>query len=241
MPPRNVTPTEVGVQARFEASRTVAQMQRGKRFDMTQGLIVTGTDTDVGKTVFAAALSGALGAYYWKPIQCGLAEGGDTSRIRALSGLAPDHVLPEIYRLEMAASPHRAAEAEGLEISIAKLKLPEAPGPLVVEGAGGLMVPVNRQTLLIDVFASWRLPVVLVARTALGTINHTLLSIEALNGRNIPILGVAFVGDEMPDTEQTIAEMGNVRRLGRLPHLDTLTRATLSDAFASHFRVEDFR
>ena len=103
------------------------------------------------------------------------------------------------------------------------------------------MVPVNRQTLLIDVFASWRLPVVLVARTALGTINHTLLSIEALNGRNIPILGVAFVGDEMPDTEQTIAEMGNVRRLGRLPHLDTLTRATLSDAFASHFRVEDFR
>jgi dethiobiotin synthetase len=208
---------------------------------MTQGVIVTGTDTGIGKTVFAAALAGALRATYWKPIQCGLEEGGDSERIRTLSGLAPDRIHPEAYRLAMAASPHRAAEAEGIEISVSKLGLPDVEGPLVIEGAGGLMVPVNRQALLIDVFASWRLPVVLVARTSLGTINHSLLSIEALNGRNIPLLGVAFVGDEMPDTERTIAEMGNVRRLGRLPHLASLDRESLAAAFANAFRLEDFR
>jgi dethiobiotin synthetase len=208
---------------------------------MTQGLIVTGTDTGVGKTVFAAALAGALGATYWKPIQCGLDGGGDSARVRALAGLPPGRVIPEAYRLAVPASPHRAAEAEGIAISLARLEPPKVDGPLVIEGAGGLMVPVNRQALLIDVFASWRLPVVLVARTALGTINHSLLSIEALNGRNIPILGIAFVGEEIADTERTIAEMGNVRRLGRLPLLDALTPAKLAAAFAAHFRLEDFR
>jgi dethiobiotin synthetase len=208
---------------------------------MTQGIIVTGTDTGIGKTVFAAALAGALGASYWKPIQCGLDDGGDRERVQALSGLAPDRLLPERYRLAMPASPHRAAEAERIEISLADLTAPDVKGPLVVEGAGGLMVPVNRQTLMIDVFASWRWPVVLVARTALGTINHSLLSIEALNGRNIPILGIAFVGDEMPDTQHTIAEMGNVRALGRLPRIEPLDRISLASAFAAHFDVEDFR
>lgn len=208
---------------------------------MTQGLIVTGTDTGVGKTVFAAALAGALQATYWKPIQCGLADGGDRERVEALTALPPNRIVPEAYRLQMPASPHRAAEAEGIEISLSKLALPKVEGPLVVEGAGGLMVPINRQALMIDLFASWRLPVVLVARTALGTINHSLLSIEALNGRNIPILGVAFVGEEIADTERTIAEMGNVRRLGRLPLIETLTPARLADAFAAHFRAEDFR
>lgn len=208
---------------------------------MIQGVIVTGTDTGVGKTVFAAALAGALGATYWKPVQCGLEDGGDSERVAALAGLPPERIRPEAYRLAMPASPHRAAEAEGLDIRVSDLRLPDVDGPLVVEGAGGLMVPVNRQALMIDVFASWRLPVVLVARTALGTINHSLLSIEALNGRNIPILGIAFVGEAMPDTEATIAEMGGVRRLGRLPRLDPLTRESLAAAFAASFRLEDFR
>jgi dethiobiotin synthetase len=208
---------------------------------MTQGFIVTGTDTNVGKTVFAAALTNALGAKYWKPIQAGLDGETDADCVRTLANLAQDRILPEAYRLAMPASPHRAAEAEGIEISPAKLKLPDVDGPLVVEGAGGLMVPVNRQTLMIDVFASWRLPVVLVARTALGTINHSLLSIEALNGRNIPILGIAFIGDEIGDTERTIVEMGNVKKLGRLPRLDHITPSKLTNAFAEHFSIEDFR
>ncbi|WP_072395028.1 dethiobiotin synthase [Hyphomicrobium sp. CS1GBMeth3] len=207
----------------------------------TQGIVVTGTDTDVGKTVFAAALADALGATYWKPIQSGLEDGGDSARVRELSGLPPDRIHPEAYRLKLPASPHRAAEAEGREISLAQLALPDIDGPLVIEGAGGLMVPVNRQTLMIDVFSAWRLPVVLVARTSLGTINHSLLSIEALNGRNIPILGIAFVGDEVPDSERTIVDMGNARRLGRLPRIAPLTRDNLASAFAEHFRLEDFR
>lgn len=209
---------------------------------MSQGFIVTGTDTGIGKTVMAAAYAGALGATYWKPIQCGLADGGDRERVRTLSGLPEDRLLPETYRFAMAASPHRAAEAEGVTVSVTNLqKLPEVAGPIVIEGAGGLMVPLTREALLIDLFAAWRLPVVLVARTALGTINHSLLSIEALNGRNIPILGIAFVGDEIPDTERTICEMGGVRRLGRLPHLDPLDRTSLSEAFAENFRLEDVR
>jgi len=207
---------------------------------MTQGVIVTGTDTGIGKTVFAAALAGALDADYWKPVQCGLEGGGDSARVRDLGGLAEDRIVPERYRLGLAASPHRAAEAEGVEIRLAELRPPGTGRTLIIEGAGGVMVPVNRETLMIDVFASWRLPVVLVACTALGTINHSLLSIEALNGRNIPILGIAFVGEAMPDTERTIAEMGNVRRLGRLPHLDPLSRASLGEAFHASFRREDF-
>ena len=205
-------------------------------------LIVTGTDTNIGKTVVAAAIAGALGASYWKPIQSGIEpDGTDRDRVGRLSGLPPEKLLPEAYRLQLPASPHFAAEREGVTISVSKLGLPNVEGSLVVEGAGGLMVPVTREWLLIDQFRTWRLPVVLVARTALGTINHTLLSIEALNGRNIPIQGVVFVGDANDDSERTIAEMGNVKRLGRLPRLPSLTQATLATAFRDNFNIEDFR
>jgi dethiobiotin synthetase len=110
-------------------------------------------------------------------------------------------------------------------------------GPLIVEGAGGVLVPITRTLLQADLFARWRAPVVLVARTSLGTINHTLLSLEALRRRSIPVLGVAFVGDSVPDSERTIAEMGEVRRLGRLPILPSLTAQTLRQAFMAHFSL----
>ena len=207
---------------------------------MSAGIIVTGTDTGVGKTVFAAALAGARGASYWKPVQCGLDGGGDVETVRRLSGLPPGRILPEIYRFRTAASPHRAAELDGLEIDIARLEPPGVAGPLVVEGAGGLMVPLTRTALQIEIFARWKMPVVLVARTALGTINHSLLSIEALNRRGIPLIGLAFVGDENKDSERTICEIGGARRLGRLPRLAILDQSSLAAAFAAHFRVEDF-
>jgi dethiobiotin synthetase len=111
---------------------------------------------------------------------------------------------------------------------------------VIVEGAGGLMVPLTRARLLIDVFARWRAPVVLCARTALGTINHTLLSIEALERRDIPLLGVAFIGEAMADTERTIAELGRVRVLGRLPRLAPLTPRTLRSAMAAAFDAAAF-
>ncbi|MEO6092944.1 MAG: dethiobiotin synthase [Novosphingobium sp.] len=206
-----------------------------------QRIIVTGTDTGIGKTVFAAALVGALGGYYWKPVQAGLESGDDSGEVARLSGLLAERILTEAYRLATPCSPHRAAEIDGIAIDPARLISPEVDGPLVVEGAGGVLVPLTRVLTYADVFARWNYPVVLVARTALGTINHSLLSIEALRARGVPILGVAFVGDENADSEATIAEMGRVKRLGRLPLLPLLDRAALAEAFAQNFRIADFQ
>jgi len=204
-------------------------------------IIVTGTDTDIGKTVFAAALAGALDASYWKPVQAGMEAGGDALTVATLSGLPPGQILPEAYCLQTSCSPHRAAEIDGVEIEIDRLALPAVDGPLIVEGAGGVLVPVTRDILFADLFARWAQPVVLVARTGLGTINHSLLSIEALRSRGVPILGVAFVGDAVEDSEATIAAIGGVKRLGRLPHLAPLDAVTLRAAFLAHFDPEDFR
>ncbi len=206
---------------------------------MSGRIVVTGTDTDIGKTVFAAALTAALGAHYWKPVQAGLDDGTDAARIVRLAAIPPERIVPEAYRLATPCSPHRAAELDGVTIDPGRLT-PPALSPLVIEGAGGVLVPVTRELLFADLFANWRLPVVLVARTALGTINHSLLSIEALRSRDVPILGIAFVGDANADTEATITTIGRVPRLGRLPHLDPLDPATLAAAFAAHFRTGDF-
>ncbi|MBB4267035.1 dethiobiotin synthase [Roseospira visakhapatnamensis] len=191
-------------------------------------LIVTGTDTGVGKTVFAAGLTTALGARYWKPVQSGLTEATDSETVRDLSGA---EVLPEAYRLDRPASPHLAAEDMGIEIDLARLALPRVGGPLIVEGAGGVMVPLNRRSVFLDLFVQWQAPIILVARTALGTINHTLLSLRALGGAGCTVAGVAFVGDPVPDVERTITEMGHVRHLGRLPRIGVLTEHALSEAF----------
>lgn len=207
---------------------------------MNRHIVVTGTDTGIGKTVFSAALTGALNAFYWKPVQSGLEEETDTQAVLRLSGIQSTHVLPELYRLNTPASPHLAAEIDGVTIDPTKLVFPNVSGPLVVEGAGGLMVPLTRETTYIDQMARWGAPVVLCARTTLGTINHTLLSVEALRHRGIPLLGVAFIGDENPDSERTIAEMGHVKRLGRLPSLAVLTQDNLREAFAQNFTAEDF-
>ena len=203
-------------------------------------IFVTGTDTDIGKTIFSAALAGALKASYWKPIQAGGLEESDSDRVRALSGLPPSKVLAEGYRLATPCSPHRAAELDGIRIDCDRLQPPEAD-PLIVEGAGGLMVPLTRETLLIDLIARWGMPVVLVARTSLGTINHSLLSLAALRSRRIPVVDIAFVGDSVPDSEEIICAAGGAKRLGRLPNLDPLNRPALEQAFLSNFSLDDFR
>jgi dethiobiotin synthetase len=203
-------------------------------------IVVTGTDTDVGKTVFAAALAGALGSSYWKPVQAGLEGGGDNATIGLLSGLSGGCIFPEAYRFTTPCSPHRAAELDGVSIDPGRLIPPEATS-LVIEGAGGVLVPVTRHLLFADLFAQWNLPVVLIARTGLGTINHSLLSIEALRARRLSILGIAFVGEAQEDSESSIAAIGAVKRLGRLPLLDPLNARTLAAAFQAHFRIEDFQ
>ena len=202
-------------------------------------IVVTGTDTGIGKTVLAAGLAGALGAANWKPIQAGLDGPTDSETVARLAGSSVP-ILPEAWRLKRPASPHFAAECEGVEIDPDRLEIPAVDGPLVIEGAGGLLVPVTRQLLFADLFARWAVPVVLAARTALGTINHSLLSIEALRARGVPLLGIAFIGEANEDSERTIAEMGRVKRLGRLPLLDPLDRDSLAAAVAANFDLADF-
>lgn len=205
-----------------------------------RAIIVTGTDTGIGKTVFSAMLTKALDGVYFKPVQAGLEDETDTQAVRRMTQLDSGHFAPEIYKLNTPASPHRAAELDGIEIDPEKLTPPAPARPLIVEGAGGLMVPVTRNLLQIDLFARWQCPLVLCARTSLGTINHTLLSLEALKARAMTLLGVAFIGDGNDDTERVIIEISGARRLGRLPWLDRLDAASLTDAFDAHFTRRDF-
>lgn len=196
-------------------------------------LVVTGTDTGIGKTVFAAGLAGALGAHYWKPIQAGVDPEGDKETVARLSGLPATHILPEAYRLTTPASPHLAARVDGIRIALDRLALPKVEGPLVVEGAGGVLVPVSEELLMADLFAHWGASVILCARTELGTINHSLLSIEALRARKVEIAGIAFIGDPHAENERIIPRIAGVRSLGRLPRLDPLGRDSLRAAFAA--------
>ncbi len=207
-----------------------------------EALIIAGTDTGVGKTVVSAMLTIALDAAYWKPIQSGSKEGTDSRTIAELTGLGPDRIFPERYLLKEPLSPHRAAELDGVAIDPEVLgELPESSRPLIIEAAGGLLVPITRSRLQIDLISAWGAPVVLVARTSLGTINHSLLSIEALRRRDIPLLGVVFVGDANEDNERTIAESSGARRLGRLPRLEKLGSEELVSAFRDNFDAADFR
>lgn len=202
--------------------------------------VVTGTDTGIGKTIFSAALAAALGGYYWKPVQSGLDEETDSQVVNRLGRLPPRRILPEAYRLRTPASPHLAARLDHVEIELERLTPPVTDAPLVVEGAGGLLVPLTETEVFADVFARWQIPVILCARTGLGTINHTLLSLEALRRRAIPVFGVAFIGDEQAETQRIIAAMGQVRILGRLPRLDPLTPDVLQQAFRENFPLSLF-
>ncbi|MGZ5871445.1 MAG: dethiobiotin synthase [Bradyrhizobium sp.] len=208
---------------------------------MNQRIVVAGTDTGIGKTVFAAGLANLLGANYWKPIQAGIEGETDSQIVARLGGLSDNRILPERYRLQTPASPHHAAAIEGVHIAADELDVPDTgERRLVIEGSGGLLVPLDRTTLYIDVFAKWRIPVVLCARTALGTINHSLLSIEALRNRKVELLGVAFIGESNAESERVICEIGDVRRLGRLPRLSPLSRCILRTAFEASFDAGDF-
>lgn len=190
-------------------------------------LVVCGTDTDVGKTVVSALLVEGLGARYWKPVQSGLAGGSDSERVQRLLELPAERLLPEAYRLSVPVSPHWAAERDGVVIDPERLALPEGEEPLVVECAGGLLVPLRRDWLQIDQILRWGLPVVLVARSGLGTLNHTLLSLEALRQRRIPVLGLVLNGPLHPDNPRTLEQLGGVPVLAELPPLEPLDREGL--------------
>lgn len=206
---------------------------------MENNYIIAGTDTDIGKTVFAASLVGALGGQYWKPIQSGI-ETHDTDIVKLLSGLPDTHFYDEAYVLSAPLSPHRAAELDKVDIDIANIVPPQTNQSLIIELAGGLMVPITRDVLQIDMIKQWTIPVILCARTELGTINHTLLSIEALKIRGLNLHGIAFIGDENKDNIKTIGDFTGVKILGCLPLLDDLNARTLSNAFKQNFNQKDF-
>ncbi len=192
-----------------------------------QGFFVTGTDTNVGKTVVAAWLVARLGASYWKPVQAGNHPETDSEIVGRLTEVAADRILPEAYVLPEPIAPHEAARRAGIAIDMQKLVPPVSERPLVVEGAGGLMVPLTDTALVIDLADQLELPVILVARSTLGTINHTLLSIEAIRRRGIPLAGVVVNGPETPHNRAAIERYGQVEIIAEIPWLDQVTPATL--------------
>lgn len=186
-------------------------------------MFITGTDTNVGKTVAAAWLLRRWDAAYWKPIQSGLDGETDTAMARRLSGLPAQRFHPSAFRLTAPRSPHEAARRDGVHITLDALTPPrETTRPLVVEGAGGILVPLNDEQLMIDLMAHLGWPVLLVARTALGTINHTLLSLECLRARNLTVAGVVLNGPADAENRAAIVHHGRVPILAEIPPLDPL-------------------
>ena len=205
------------------------------------GLVICGTDTDVGKTIVSSFFVQGLQATYWKPIQSGLEEGSDTDTVCKLLNLKKNRSLPEVYKFNPPVSPHWAAEREKKEIDTTLLTLPSVQNFLIIETAGGLMVPITRNWLQIDQLKVWDLPVIIVARSGLGTINHTLLSIEALRKRNVPIIGLVLNGPLHPDNPKTLEQIGRIPIIAQLPHLQEVTASTLAKQWGEQKWEEKFR
>lgn len=189
---------------------------------------ITGIGTDVGKTVVSAIVSEALQASYWKPIQAGDLDNSDSIKIKNLTDNVS--VLDEGVKLSQPMSPHAAAKIDKVEITIGDFRLPNVNGNLIVEGAGGMMVPINSNgLLLVDLMKEFRLPVILVSRHYLGSINHTLLSVEVLKNRNITIEGIIFVGDENKATEDVILSITELKFLARIPEVDIIDKVFIKE------------
>lgn len=201
-------------------------------------LFVTGTDTEVGKTILSALLVAALDRSYWKPIQTGRLEGRmptDRETVIAATGLAPRHAFPETYVFDPPVSPHLAAREAGVTIGLDAIRRPDTDRPLVIEGAGGAMVPINDTHLMVDVMARLGAPIVIATRTALGTINHTLLTLEALLRRDLEVLGVVLIGEENRENRRAIEHYGNVPVAGWIPPLGNIDRRGLLEAWEKRF------
>jgi dethiobiotin synthetase len=191
-----------------------------------RGVFVTGTDTGVGKTLISAWLARNWNADYWKPIQTGLVEGTDSITVARLAPKVLIH--PPVVELQAPLSPHEAARREGLRIELSSLNPPATDRPLVIEGAGGVMVPINELALMVDLMARLNLPTVVVARSGLGTINHTLMTLEMLRRRHVPVLGVVMNGQRNPANRHAIEHFGGVQVLAEIQPLPALTESMLA-------------
>lgn len=190
-------------------------------------LFITGIGTDVGKTVTSAILVEALQADYWKPVQTGSYYGTDSEKIKKLISNEKSVFHKESYLLEQYASPHSAAETSGIEIDFEKIVLPQTSNTLVIEGAGGILVPLNRKFFIADLIKKFDCEVILVVQNYLGSINHTLLSVEALKTRGIKLLGIVLNGPPHKLSEDVIEEHSGVPFLGRINKEATITREVI--------------
>jgi dethiobiotin synthetase len=189
---------------------------------------VTGIGTEVGKTIASAIITQALKADYWKPVQAGELDNSDRMKVEALIDNDRSKFHTEAYRLNQPMSPHAAAERDGVKIDISSIKIPHTDNHLVIEGAGGLLVPLNDKDTILNLIETLNCEVILVSRHYLGSINHTLMSIELLKQRNIPVKGILFNGKENKDTESIITKMSGIEVLGRIDELDDLNKSVIN-------------
>ncbi len=202
---------------------------------MIRDLFVTGTDTGAGKTVLSALLVAALDRRYWKPIQTGASEGTDRAAVMKFADVPAECIHPEAFIFDSPVSPHIAAEQQGIRIDIKTIRRPKDSTPIVIEGAGGVLVPINDHDLMIDLIRQLEVPVIVAARTTLGTINHTLLTVSALRDAGAKLTGVVMVGKDNPDNRKSVERYGNVPVIGTIPWLETIDRPTLCRVFDQHF------
>jgi dethiobiotin synthetase len=201
------------------------------------GFFVTGTDTAVGKTVLSALLVAALDAVYWKPIQTGAIEGTDRNTVRRLAAPSEEQLFPERYCFDSPVSPHLAAREARVRITLDSFEFPDAPAgrPWIVEGAGGVMAPLNERDLMLDLMRHLGLPVIVAARTSLGTINHTLLTLAALRAAGLDTRGVVLIGARNTENRNAIEHFGNVCVIGHIPVLERMDRAVLLGVYEKSF------
>ena len=181
--------------------------------------IICGTDTDIGKTLISSFFVKGLNAFYWKPIQSGIESQTDSQTVEKLAQVSKEKIIKEAYVFTKPLSPHWAAEIDQKAINFDKLRLPKVQGSLILETAGGLMVPITRNFLQIDQIKEWNLPVILVCKSSLGTLNHTLLSIEALKLRNIEILGLVVNGEKHLDNPKTLVDFSGIPLIAEFPYI----------------------
>lgn len=191
---------------------------------MTHRYFLSAIGTGVGKTLIASILVRKLKASYWKPVQAGSLENTDSHVVAQLASFDYSPTIhPETYRLNHFMSPHAGAKRDNIKINLEDFYLPKDEMPLIVEGAGGLLVPLSQELSVIDLIEHLHIPVILISQFYLGSINHTLLSVEALQRRNIPVKGIIFNGERNTDSEEIILSRSKLQKIGHIPQLQDVT------------------
>ncbi|MCI5059308.1 MAG: dethiobiotin synthase [Flavobacteriales bacterium] len=205
---------------------------------MNKGFFVTGIDTEIGKTVTSSVLVEALKSDYWKPIQSGDLEFSDTMKVKSLISNSKTFFHQEGYALKTPMSPHAAAKIDDVHIELENIVLPQTQNSLIVEGAGGLMVPINEEHTILDIMKKLKLPVIVVSKNYLGSINHTLLTVNCLRENNLDVKGVIFSGEENAESQRIILKQSQATFLGRIPFMEINKENILKESEQFKFLID---